>query len=241
MPVASDDGDGGGGRTRTVVVLWVAVTAAALLAALVLGADILTGRAPAVTVAGETCGPLPEITPDLSGLLPDGAVPTLLPVVPPLPMLGSEAVKVVGFNWYATASEYVHFSSQLLGGGTISAMEANGFRRADSIGFQAGDTHFGVEVFRLGSPAQAAAFEQRHLARACSAHVAADVRPMPGIPGGVAFLYHDAYSAPFRSMFLIGDTVVGLRVCACAANDDPYLVLGTWARQVNASMRLGLA
>ena len=80
--------------------------------------------------------------------------------------------------------------------------------------------------------------EARMLVGACDAGVAADPRPLAGLPGGVTFVYHDASSPPFRATFLVGDTVVRLNVCLCVQDrGDTYAVLVEWARQVDARIR----
>lgn len=121
-------------------------------------------------------------------------------------------------------------------------MEDNGFIRADTIGYESGLTFFGAEAIQTGSPAQAAELERRLLANACQAGVASQLRPLAGIPGGVAFVYHDWDYPPYRATFLVGDTLVRLNVCICDDNrGDPYAVLDGWARAVDARMRAPLA
>jgi hypothetical protein len=140
-----------------------------------------------------------------------------------------------------TPSQYLHATSVLLGGSTGSAMEADGFRRADTIRYQTAAVSFGAEAIQFGSPAQAAAFERSHFAAACRAGVATDVRPLPGIAGGSTFVYHDAVTPPYRSMFLVGDTVVRLNVCGCdEGGANPRDVLTAWTRTVDAYMRSAL-
>ena len=159
-------------------------------------------------------------------------------LLPLLPLADIGPVEVLPYNRYVTAAQYARFSSALLGGTTRSAMEANGFQQAGTIGYQAGMTIFGAEAIQLGSPAQAADFERRFLSSACEAGAATDIRPLAGIPGGVTFVYHDAASPPFRATFLVGDTVMRLNVCLCVENRaDPHVVLEAWARDVDARIR----
>ena len=120
-------------------------------------------------------------------------------------------------------------------------MEDNGFLRAGTIGFEAGQTFFGAEAFQTASPAQAAELEHRLLTNGCEAGVVAALRPLAGVPGGVAFIYHEWDFPPYRALFLVGDTVVQLNVCICEdVPGDPYAVLDAWARAVNTRMRAPL-
>lgn len=228
------------GRTGALIFVCVALLASAL-AVLAVRSDVLTGRAPAVTMAAPRCT-APEIAPDHSAVIPGNAQSAVFGLLPMLPLPGIGVIRPLGFSQYDTPAQYEHFSSTLLGGSTRAAMEDNGFVRADTIGYEAGLTIFGAEAIQTGSPAQAAALEQRLLANACEAGVASQLRPLAGIPGGVAFVFHDSSRPPFRATFLVGDTLVRLNVCICDDNrGDPYAVLDGWVRAVDARMRAPLA
>lgn len=228
------------GKTGTLILLCVALLGSAL-AVLAVRSDVLTGRAPAVTMAARPCT-VPEITPDLSPVIPDNAMRAVHGRLPMLPLDNLGDVIGMPFNQYVTPAQYEQFSPRLLGGSTRSAMEDNGFVRANTIGYEAGLTIFGAEGIQTGSPAQAAELERRLLANACEARVASQLRPLAGIPGGVAFVYHDSSRPPFRATFVVGDTLVRLNVCICDDNRaDPYTVLDGWVRAVDARMRAPLA
>lgn len=227
------------GRTGAAIVLCVALLGSAL-AVLAVRRDLLTGRTPAVTTVARPCA-APEIAPDLSPTIPGNALTTLHGFLPMLPVPGLGAVAPLRFSSYETPAQYQQFSSPLLGGGTRSAMEGNGFVRANTIGYESGPTFFGAEAFQTSSPAQAAELARRLLANACEAGVASALRPVAGVQGGVAFVYHDSDSPPYRATFLVGDTLVRLNVCICDDNrGDPYAVLDGWARAVDARMRAPL-
>ena len=231
--------DGTDGRARAVGLACVALLASALT---VLGvrSDVLTGKAPAVTTAARPCT-LPEVAPDLSAVIPDNAVTAVNGRLPTLPLPGLGVVRPLPFRLYVTPDEYERFSNPLLGGSTRSAMEDNGFLRAATVGLESGQTFFGAEAFQTGSPAQAAELERRLLTDACHAGVVSGVRPLAGLPGGVAYVYHEWDFPPYRAIFLVGDTVVRLNVCICEDYPgDPYAVLDAWARAVNARMRAPL-
>jgi hypothetical protein len=231
--------DGIKGRARALGLVCVALLASGLTVLAVRG-DVLTGKAPAVTTAAQPCT-LPEVAPDHSAVIPDNALTAVYQLLPMLPLPGLGVVRQLDFNQYVTPAQYVHFSSTLLGGRTRSAMEHSGFVRANTTGYEAGLTFFGAEAIQTGSPAQAAELEQRLLTNACEAGVASGLRPLAGIPGGVAFVYHDWDYPPYRANFLVGDTLVRLNVCICEENrGDPYAVLDGWARAVNAHMRAPL-
>ena len=232
--------DEGYGKTGALLLVCVALLGSAL-AVLAVRSDVLTGRAPAVTAAARPCA-VPEIAPDLSPVIPDNATTAVYGLLPMLPLRGLGVVTPLHFNQYVTPAQYEQFSSSLLGGTTRSAMEDSGFVRANTIGYEAGLTFFGAEAIQTGSPAQAAELERRLLANACAAGIAMDLRPLAGIPGGVAFVYHDWDYPPYRATFLVGDTLVRLNVCICDDNrGDPYAVLDGWARAVDARMRAPLA
>ena len=228
------------GRTGGLILVCIALLASAL-AVLGVRSDVLTGRAPAVTTPGPPCT-VPDIDADLSSVIPDNAVTAVHGLLPMLPLPSLGVVRPLSFNQYVTPAQYEQFSSKLLGGSTRSAMEESGFVLANTIGYEAGPAFFGAEAIRTGSPAQAAELERRLLTRACEAGVAMGLRPLAGIPGGVAFVYHDWDYPPYRATFLVGDTLVRLNVCICDENrGDPYAVLDGWARAVDARMRAPLA
>lgn len=231
--------DGIDGRARAVGLACIALVASALT---VLGvrSDVLTGTAPAVTTAAPPCT-VPEVAPDASSVIPDNAVTAVHGLLPMLPLPGLGVVRPLPFRLYATPAEYQHFSNPFLGGRTRSAMEDSGFLRAATIGFEAGQTFFGAEAFQTGSPAQAAALERRLLTDACEAGIASGLRPLAGVPGGVAYVHHDWDYPPYRATFVVGDTMVRLNVCICADfRGDAYAVVDAWARAVNTRMRAPL-
>lgn len=222
-------------KARSLALLVVAVLASALTA-LAVRSDVLTGTAPAVTAGLPPCT-APEIAPDLSPVVPGYALQVIpaLPM-PPVPDLG--VVSQLPFRRYDSPALYEQFSQTVLASRTRSAMDANGFVQAKTIGYTAGPIGFGAEAFRTTSPSEAAGLERQLLADACQAGFASGVRPVAGVAGGVGFVYHDWTRPPFRAMFLVGDTVIRLNLCICDDNrGDPYAVLDSWARTVNASMR----
>jgi hypothetical protein len=232
--------DGINGGAGALALACVALVASALT---VLGvrSDVLTGTAPAVTAAAPPCA-VPEVTADTSPVIPDNAVTATQGLLPMLPLPGLGVARQFPFRLYVTPAEYEHFSNPLLGARTRSAMEESGFLRAGTIGFEAGQTFFGAEAFQTGSPAQAADLERRLLTNGCEAGVVSAVRPLAGVPGGVAYIYHDWDYPPYRALFLVGDTVVQLNVCICDDfPGDPYAVLDGWAKAVNARMRAPLS
>jgi hypothetical protein len=232
--------DGMDGPARALALACIALVASALTV-LAVRSDVLTGTAPAVTTAAERCN-VPEITADASAVIPENARTAVHGLLPMPPLQGARPVRASPTHWYETPAEYEHFSPSLLGGSTRSAMADNGFIRADAIGFEAGETHFGAEAIQTGSPAQAAQLERRLLANACEAGVASALRPLAGVPGGVAYVYHDSDYPPYRAAFVVGDTVVRLTICICEDfGGEPYAVLDAWARAVDARMRAPLA
>lgn len=231
--------DGISGGARAIGLTCIALLASALTS-LAVRSDVLTGTAPAVTAAARPCA-VPEVTADTSAVIPGNAVTAVHGFLPMLPLPGLSVARQLPFRLYATPAEYEHFSSPLLGARTRSAMEDNGFLRAGTIGFEAGQTFFGAEAFQTASPAQAAELERRLLTNGCEAGVAAALRPLAGVPGGVAYVYHEWDFPPYRALFLVGDTVVQLNVCICEDfPGDPYAVLDAWARAVNTRMRAPL-
>lgn len=238
MDATAKDGITGG--ARAVGLACIALLASALTV-LAVRSDVLTGTAPAVTAAAPNCA-VPEITADTSAVIPNNAVTAVQGLLPMLPLPGLSVARQFPFRLYVTPVEYEHFSNPLLGTRTRSAMEDSGFLRAGTIGFEAGRTFFGTEAFQTASPAQAAALERRLLVNGCDAGVVSAVRPLAGVPGGVAYIYHDWDYPPYRALFLVGDTVVQLNVCICDDfPGDAYAVLDAWARAVNARMRAPLS
>lgn len=228
------------GRTGGLILLCAAILGSALVV-LAVRSDVLTGKAPAVTFAAQPCT-VPEVAADVSPVLPNNAWTAMYGFLPMLPLAGLGVVGAAQLREYLSPAQYEHFSPTFLGSRTRSAMEDNGFVRANAIGWDAGLTLFGAEAIQTGSPAQAAALQRRLLTDACEAGVASGLRPLAGIPGGVAFVYHDWDYSPYRATFLVGDTLVRLNVCICDDNrGDPYAVLDGWARAVDARMRAPLA
>lgn len=224
------------GWTRALIMLCVALVGSALTV-VVVRRDVLTGRAPAVTRTAEPCT-VPQVEPDLAPVIPNRALDVVFGLLPMLPLPNLGPVRQLDFNQYVSAEQYAHFSDTPLDTHTRSMLEGNGFVRADSIGYEAGETFFGAEALQTGSPAQAAALARDLLADACRAGVATELRSLVGVPGGVTFVYHDWDMPPFRATFLVGDTVMRLNVCLCVENrGDPFVVLDNWARAVNARMR----
>lgn len=228
------------GRALTLALVSTALLCAAL-AVVAVREDILTGSAPPVTTMPAPCA-VPEVSPDPLPAIPGNPQSAVLGLLPMLPLAGLGPVAPLHFNQYATPAQYAEFSVPLLSASTRRAFEESGFVRADTIGYEAGKVFFGAEAIQAGSPAQAAALERRLLDNACRAGVATAFRPLAGIPGGVAFVYHDWDFPPYRATFLVGDTLVRLNVCLCEENrGDPYAVLDGWARAVHDRMRAPLA
>ena len=210
------------------------------LAVVVVRQDVLTGTAPAVAAAPDRCD-VPDVAPDLSPVIPGNPQSAIFGLLPMLPLPNLGPVAPLDFNKYLTPGQYAEFSVPLLRGSTKSALEESGFVQADTIGYESGQVFFGAEAIQAGSPAQAATLAHTLLANACRAGVATAFRPLNGIPGGVAFVYHDWDFPPYRATFLVGDTLVRLNVCICEENrGDPYAVLDGWASAVHARMRAPL-
>ncbi|HVL05143.1 MAG TPA: hypothetical protein VM388_04095 [Acidimicrobiales bacterium] len=221
------------GRALALAFACTALLASALVVAAV-RSDVLTGTAPAVAAAPEPCT-IPEMAADvmpIPGNLGSAVFQLLTEPMPPHPDPGP--MRQLHHTEYQSPAQYTEYSATLLGASTSAALEDSGFVGGASTSFEAGDLLFGAEVLQAGSPAQAAALDRRLLTDACRAGVATGIRPLAGIPGGVAYVYHDWDFPPYRAAFLVGDTLVRLQLCICEDNrGDPYTVLDAWARAMH--------
>lgn len=239
--MSRDDPASPSGLAPSVVALVLAVVTliGSGLAVLVVRSDLLTGRAAPTPRPDRSCTGVPAATPDASPV-PAGTVRRADLLQPLVPIANLGSVRQLGASEYHTADEYVRNTALPLPKTVRSALARNQLLLATAVGYDAGPIFFGLQTFLFDSPTRAAAFSHEVLLDECRRGVAGHLRPIAGLAGGAAFTYHYQGRPPVRAVFLAGDTAVLLTLCSCRDDPtagDPFDVVTTWARQVDARLR----
>ncbi len=146
----------------------------------------------------------------------------------PLPVAGLPPASVHGTSVYSAAARYLAETAVDDPGLWRDRMATDHFVGAFAVGYQAGDDLWGAEALRFATTAQAEDFLRTTLARSCELGYLSHPQAVPGVSGGVGYLYQFGGDPPYNSEFVVGSTVVHLNICECVQSLDPAGLTVAW-------------
>lgn len=166
-------------------------------------------------------------TVDLADLMQKGAFP-----VPPL--AGFDTAAVTGPSRSGSVAEYLARTQVVDPALWERTMSRDGFRGAAAVTFRKGGETYGAEALRFEGGGEALEFNRLTLSAVCASGRMAGARPIPDVPGGIAYVSAGPGPLTHRASVVVGDSVAHMSLCDCLQGGDLQALVGAWARAVVA-------